>query len=160
ARGGGRGRGEHLFAKASVLPRGADSVERLLRGGRAVQMAAWHPYSAGVPMTNASMTNPSIMNIATKRGQFQGVRQILQYNRPYSLAALAAITAASLLALRVPNAPRALLLAGAAMAAYWLCASVLVSHYVYDRSPLYDLRCLAQHLARAPRRWVNIHAGL
>src|SRR5258708_22438754 len=55
---------------------------------------------------------------------------------------------------------RALRLSGVARTLFWLGSSLLVSHYIYDRFPLYDLSWLARSLSRAPRRWVNIHAGL
>ena len=43
---------------------------------------------------------------------------------------------------------------------FWMCTSLLVSHYVYDRSPLYSLRWLNECLSRPPARWVNIHSGI
>ena len=55
---------------------------------------------------------------------------------------------------------RVLLLSAAAPTLFWLCSSLLVSHYIYDRFPLYDMSWLAGTLSQPPRRWVNIHAGL
>ena len=43
---------------------------------------------------------------------------------------------------------------------FWLVISIAVSHYVYDRSPLYGLRWLSECLPREPRTWVQLHAGL
>jgi len=43
---------------------------------------------------------------------------------------------------------------------FWLCSSLLVSHYVYDRSPLYDLNWVRRELPKAPQRWINVHAGV
>ena len=41
-----------------------------------------------------------------------------------------------------------------------MLASLAVSHYIYDRSALYDFRWMRERLPRAPRNWVNIHSGL
>jgi len=41
-----------------------------------------------------------------------------------------------------------------------MASSLIVSHYVYDRFPLYDLNWIARTLRRMPRRWINIHCGL
>jgi SAM-dependent methyltransferase len=43
---------------------------------------------------------------------------------------------------------------------FWLCSSLLVSHYVYDCSPLYDLNWVRRELTKAPQRWINVHAGV
>ncbi len=48
----------------------------------------------------------------------------------------------------------------AGLATFWAISSLLVSYYVYDRSPLYEWTWLSALLNRAPRSWVNIHAGL
>jgi hypothetical protein len=37
--------------------------------------------------------------------------------------------------------------------------SLIASHWVYDRSGLYDLTWLRQHVPESPRNIVNIHAG-
>ena len=55
---------------------------------------------------------------------------------------------------------RTVLLLGIGPALFWLASSLLVSHYVYDRFPLYDLNWVCSVLSRAPRRWINIHCGL
>jgi SAM-dependent methyltransferase len=41
-----------------------------------------------------------------------------------------------------------------------MTSSLLVSHYVYDRFPLYNLNWISRALSRTPRRWINIHCGL
>jgi SAM-dependent methyltransferase len=94
------------------------------------------------------------------RGQYQGVIQILQYNRRFYGSALAGAALALFIARGAPPVWRLLLLSGAAITLFWLCSSLLVSHYIYDRFPLYELSWLARSLSYAPRRWVNIHAGL
>jgi SAM-dependent methyltransferase len=65
--------------------------------------------------------------------------------------------------LAIPSLPplgRAGLLLGAASALFWMASSLLVSHYVYDRFPLYNLNWISSALSHTPRRWVNIHCGL
>jgi SAM-dependent methyltransferase len=64
--------------------------------------------------------------------------------------------------LAVPFLPRMLrigLLIGVAPALFWMVSSLLVSHYVYDRFPLYDLSWITPTLSRMPSRWLNIHCG-
>jgi len=96
------------------------------------------------------------------RGPYQGVLQILRFNWRFYAGTLA-LAAGGLLALPylpVPPLLRVLLAAGFFAAIFWMCASLAVSHYVYDRYPLYDLTWIAHALSQTPRRWVNIHAGL
>lgn len=94
------------------------------------------------------------------RRPYQGVLQILQFNwRSYLITVVCA--GAALLALPfLPYLERMGLLLGAAPALFWMTSSLLVSHYVYDRFPLYDLNWISRALSRAPRRWINIHCGL
>jgi SAM-dependent methyltransferase len=71
------------------------------------------------------------------------------------------VVAVALLA--APFLPRLLrlgLLIGVAPALFWMVSSLLVSHYVYDRFPLYDLSWIKRVLSRVPSRWLNIHCGL
>ena len=86
------------------------------------------------------------------RRKSQGVRQILSFHWKLYVAAIAG---ASFLALA---APRSLWIAAPAL--FWIVASIAVSHYVYDRSPLYDLDWLRAFLPVEPRVWAQFHAGL
>jgi SAM-dependent methyltransferase len=94
------------------------------------------------------------------RRRCQGVRQILRFNRRFYLRTLAGVTAMLLMSPHLPAFARDLMLAAALPALFWLGSSLLVSWYVYDRSPLYRLAWLAALLSAPPRKWVNIHAGL
>ena len=87
-----------------------------------------------------------------KRARFQGVRQSLIFHWKMYLAA--ALGAAMLVSL----APR--LSWAAAPALLWIVVSIAVSHYVYDRSPLYAMDWLRDCLPQNPRAWVLLHAGL
>ena len=93
------------------------------------------------------------------RTPYQGVLQILAFNRHKYLAGLAALVAATLAWPFSPPLCREALLLGAVPALFWMAASLLVSHYVYDIFPLYDFRRLARLLARRPDEWINIHSG-
>jgi SAM-dependent methyltransferase len=99
------------------------------------------------------------MNGTLERRPYQGVMQILQFNWRMYLGAALGIFAAAITWPRLPASGRAALMLCAAPALFWLIASLAVSHYVYDRFPLYDLHWLERALAAAPRRWINIHAG-
>jgi SAM-dependent methyltransferase len=94
------------------------------------------------------------------RGPWQGVRQIFAFNRRFYLATLAAASAALCALPFLPGVVRAAVIAGVAPALYWMASSLVVSHYVYDRYPLYRLDWLATTVERSPRRWLNLHCGL
>lgn len=100
------------------------------------------------------------MNATAIRRPFQGVLQILQFNW-HSYVATAAAAAVALLAARLlPGWLRAGLLIGVTPALFWLMSSLLVSWYVYDHFPLYDLKWIPRVLSRTPGRCLNIHCGL
>ena len=94
------------------------------------------------------------------RRPYQGVVQILQFNRRSYLITSAGIAATLLATPFLPSLWRAGLLLAISPALFWMASSLLVSHYVYDRFPLYDLTWLSHVLSRPPRQWINIHCGL
>lgn len=94
------------------------------------------------------------------RAPYQGLLQIFHYNQPFYVRTLGAAAVAAVLSVWLPPVPRALLLLACGIAVFWTCSSLLVSHYLYDRSPLYSLRWLNGLLSQPPARWINIHAGL
>jgi hypothetical protein len=89
------------------------------------------------------------------RGRYEGMWNIVTYNRGVYAGGLAAVGLALVAA---HWQPAALWLAMPALV--WMCASLAASHYIYDRSSLYELAWLSSRLSRPPRRWLNIHAGL
>jgi SAM-dependent methyltransferase len=99
------------------------------------------------------------MNGTDARKPYQGVMQILHFNWRIYLATAAGVFAAALAWPLLPHAGRWLLALCGAPALFWMVASLAVSHYVYDCFPLYDLHWLQRALTRAPRRWINVHAG-
>jgi len=93
------------------------------------------------------------------RRPYQGVRQILCFNWPMYAATAGGVAVAACAWPLVSAWDRGALLIGLGPALYWMVASLAVSYYVYDYFPLYDLGWLKSALKRAPRRWINIHAG-
>ncbi len=95
-------------------------------------------------------------------GRYHGMLQILRYNRPIFLktgvAALAAILAVAFLP--IPRPLAMLVLAGVAAGVLWSISSLLVSHWIYDLSPLSRWEWLARRLPTPPRNWASLHAGL
>jgi hypothetical protein len=94
------------------------------------------------------------------RTPYKGLLQIFEYNRPFYLRTAAGIIVAILLSAYLPPGFRILIVFGTGITVFWTCSSLLVSHYVYDRSGLYRLCWLPGCLSRSPGRWINIHAGL
>jgi SAM-dependent methyltransferase len=99
------------------------------------------------------------MNSVSTRGKYQGVLQILDFNRSKYLAAAAGFGAAIAAWSFLTPMGRAAVLVGVAPLMFWMVSSLVVSHYVYDCFPLYDFYWLSRALTHSPRRWINIHAG-
>lgn len=93
------------------------------------------------------------------RGPYQGVLQILQFNQRMYLMAAFGIVAAAFAWPFLPFPGRMALLICAVPGMFWTISSLLASHYIYDRFPIYDFRWIAGQLTRSPRRWINIHSG-
>ncbi len=104
--------------------------------------------------------NPARMNTIRSRRRYQGVVQILQFNWRFYVATAGCVGVALLALPFLPKSGRIILLLGTAPVLFWLTSSLLVSHYIYDRFPLYDLSWICSVLSRAPRRWISIHCGL
>jgi SAM-dependent methyltransferase len=94
------------------------------------------------------------------RGAYQGMLQILRFNCRFYAGTIGLLTAAFFLAAHLSAPWPMLLLTAALPALFWICSSLLVSHYIYDRSSLYNLSWLADNLSQRPGKWLNIHAGL
>lgn len=95
------------------------------------------------------------------RGAFTGVRHIVQFNWPFYLTAFVTILALVMFAWLAP-VPRMLGVAAlvAASGAVWLIgSSLVVSYWVYDRSPLSRWEWLREFVPSGPERLVNVHAG-
>jgi SAM-dependent methyltransferase len=67
----------------------------------------------------------------------------------------------TILCLRLlPRAGEALLIAAAALTAFWSLSSLLASWYIYDHIAVTRWKWIPQTLSFPPKRWLNIHAGL
>ncbi len=99
------------------------------------------------------------MNTGGLRGRRQGLMQILNFNWRMYATALAGLVAVSGAWPLLGGAERIGLSLGLGPALFWVAASLAVSHYVYDRSSLYELDWLARTLGRPVRSWVNVHSG-
>ena len=104
---------------------------------------------------------PAEMTAENPRSAYQGLREVLLFNWPI-YASAAVISALVLWAMRWCRLPGLIseVLSGLTICCvFWGLSSLLVAHYVYDRTGLYKFEWLAQYLPIAPRHWVNIHAG-
>lgn len=88
--------------------------------------------------------------------------QIFLYNWHFYAMALVLDLIAMVFLLRFspPAAIRLAVMLGSAIASFWAVSSLLVSHYIYDRSRLYQWNWLPAVVKRNPVSWANIHAGL
>jgi SAM-dependent methyltransferase len=107
------------------------------------------------------MTNAAQSGMLTRaRGRYDGLLEIISYNRRFYTLTIIGVAAGSLTAAWLRGSPGLLLAAAIVITVAWMLASLAVSHYIYDRSALYDFRWIRERLPRAPRNWVNIHSGL
>lgn len=86
--------------------------------------------------------------------------RVLRYNWPYYVVSLAVCAAAMLLVVRSDSWTRLGAGVAAACSFAWSVGSVLVTGYVYDRSPLWRWGWIPELFPERPRRWANVHAGL
>ncbi|MGW7001884.1 class I SAM-dependent methyltransferase [Streptomyces sp. NPDC054933] len=84
-----------------------------------------------------------------------GARHVLAYNWPMYTAGSAAAAAGAVIGRRCRAA-----WVGSALAVWWLAASLVASHRVYDRSDLHSWRWLDAVLPGGPGRHLVVSAGL
>jgi ubiquinone/menaquinone biosynthesis C-methylase UbiE len=96
-----------------------------------------------------------------KQHRYRGVIEIAWFNWHQYAAGTLVCLAAGWILLGVPLSPipRALLASGTGLAAFWLVASLVVSHYIYDRSGLSTWEWVKPLFPTPPMRWANIHCG-
>jgi SAM-dependent methyltransferase len=90
-----------------------------------------------------------------------GVAKIARFNWPWYVAAMA-VTAAAAIVIRsgvLPERSVPLAIAALLIADFWIIASLVVSHYVYDLSPISRGAWLAGIEPAAVRRAAVFHAG-
>ena len=111
----------------------------------------------------AKLSQPEQVSTAASRvGLFRGVGQIFRYNWHFYAVAAASDLFVGILLLRfsLSSPIRIPLYFIVVIATFWILSSLLVSHYIYDRSALYKWDWLEGFLTGPPTSWVNIHAGL
>ncbi|HMF74812.1 MAG TPA: class I SAM-dependent methyltransferase [Bryobacteraceae bacterium] len=90
------------------------------------------------------------------RDKYQGVRQIFAYNQTFYLGTLAALSGVLAIVFWLPPLLKTIAIFFLVGTTFWTLSSLAVSHWIYDRSPLYSL----DWLAILPCTWLNVHAGL
>jgi len=92
----------------------------------------------------------------------RGVLRIVQYNWHYYVVSLlfVAFLAVVLTLNLIPANLRIVVLLAGTIAGFWFLSSLLASYYVYDHAGVTRGAWIQSALARAPRRWLNVHAGL
>lgn len=101
--------------------------------------------------------------IPEKRGRFDGAKQIVRYNWPQYIAGLMIAALAAgwwVFGRQEPPWLRPAAFGVVVVVSWWSVASVLASFWIYDASPLYRWVWIPEVLSFAPRRWLNLHAGL
>jgi ubiquinone/menaquinone biosynthesis C-methylase UbiE len=95
------------------------------------------------------------------RSPFEGVTNVVRFNWPLYASGFSVAAATLFLSTQTnwPTPARFALLAISVGALYLLTASLLVSHLIYDRSPLYHFNWAAQHAAPPAHRILNLHSG-
>lgn len=97
--------------------------------------------------------------MATVRKPFQGVTNIVRFNRPFFLVGFSLVIAFLFGALFSPDLGRTLLLLFSLIIFTALVIPLLVSLYVYDSSGLYELKWLESYITGSEKLVVNINAG-
>ncbi len=102
------------------------------------------------------------MSSKLTRHPYQGAMQIFQYNWTFYAAAflLGVVGLIVLLTVEMTLWLRVGLCAAIFATVFWAVLSLAVSHYVYDRSGLYEFGWLTELLPQPPSVWINIHSGL
>lgn len=92
------------------------------------------------------------------RPGFGGAARILRFNWPtYAVAATATLACLAGLARTGPWSTVAAV--GLVLTLWWTVASIVVSHWVYDRSPLAEWSALSEWLPPPHGRWLIVQAG-
>lgn len=93
------------------------------------------------------------------RTPYQGVWNIVRFNWHFYVLAAAVICLLAIVAYSTPPLVATLLQAAAMLTAGSTVLSLLVSHYIYDRSNLYELEWLNELTIPNEATIINIHAG-
>jgi SAM-dependent methyltransferase len=97
------------------------------------------------------------------RNRFDGVARIARYNWPQYMGGFVTILI-GVIWLRInPSVNSQLKFAGWTgifFVGWWCIASLVASHWIYDRSELYRWTWIPAFLPTRPVHWLNLHAGL
>lgn len=99
-----------------------------------------------------------LLKTTMKRKAFEGVKNIIRFNRHFYLAAFIIILTTIILSLLFTNY-KLLLLIISLLLAFPVANSLFVSWYVYDVSTLYSLGWLNEMKDNDEQKILNIHAG-
>ena len=87
--------------------------------------------------------------------------KILRFNWRRYILTIAACSAGFLLFdFVVASVLRWIVFMALCVAVFWMLTSLIVSHWVYDRSDIYDWNWMADWFHKEPTNWTHIHAGL
>lgn len=93
------------------------------------------------------------------RVRWRGTIQIVRFNWPKYLGGVAFAGVLGAMGLGLSGLVRATAAAVSLATFGWVVASILVSHYVYDRSELSDWTWMRFLVGPSPKRWANVHVG-
>lgn len=113
-------------------------------------------------MTTLAETNTTKTQLDSKaEHRFEGMLQILRFNwMQYTAGALTVCLATLVVAtVAMPAWVSVMMIGGTAMAVFWLVASLVVSHWIYDRSSVFDVRWVSDVIVTPVQRYANIHFG-
>ncbi|WP_348263363.1 class I SAM-dependent methyltransferase [Telmatobacter sp. DSM 110680] len=99
------------------------------------------------------------MKSVRARTSYQGVIQIVQFNLRSFIIAILGIGTVLVGSSFLSGPVRFMVMACAFPPLFWLAASLITSHYVYDRSELYKFNWIDDFLPVAPLKWINVHSG-
>jgi len=111
---------------------------------------------------NHSPANNSLTAFETRaRGRFEGLANVVRFNWPLYVSGLAIALAALAagIVFHLPAGPRIIVIVAACAALYLLAASLLASHWIYDRSSLYRFEWAKRFAGDPPRHILNVHTG-
>ena len=92
---------------------------------------------------------------------FEGMLKIVRFNwRVYALTIIASCIIVLGVSLTQHGAIRVIGFGGAFIAMYWVVASLVASHWIYDKSEIYRWTWIANWFSTPPKHWAFIHAGL
>jgi len=102
------------------------------------------------------------LTLTEGRHRYRGLYQVLSFNWPYYLAALAMISAgtAVLCLVSLPFWLAVTISGMTGLALFFSAMSLFVAHLVYDLSSAFTGEWLVRGLPALPKSWVNIHSGL